>query len=356
MNESAIMEQIASAETDFNAIVSAEKLPLHFARESEFARNIIMASEQLMKCDPTSIKNALVSVASLGLTLNPIKQHAALIHRWNKKKQITECSPMVMYRGLMYLAGQAGVQQIEADVVYDKDYFHFERSEAGVKYRHVISVKAPRGTDDNKFVGSYVAALMPGQTSPKVEWVPAEDIYEMREQSDSYRDDNNNVRPGSPWVRWFDEQAKKSAIKRVQKRWEDGTDYSAQWERLAKAVDLDNKLERRDDFIEGTATEGTDKKPAEPIKAPANLTPDLISVIEQMAGSASLPIATLLSAYKVETLAEVPASKFEEIKTRIEAYLRIKMDKLAKQTEKENKQKAAEQEKRDKDNKKARAR
>jgi hypothetical protein len=155
-------------------------------------------------------------------------------------------------------------------------------------------------------------------------------------------------------VRWFDEQAKKSAIKRAQKRWEDGTDYSAQWERLAKAVDLDNQLERRDDFIEGTATEVTDKKSAEPTKA--NLSADLISLIEQMAESASLPIATLLSAYKVESLSEVPATKFEEIKTRIEAYLRIKLDKLAKQNEKERKQKAAEQEKRDKDNKKARSR
>lgn len=315
LNLEAVMHHLVAAHTTFETVVAREQLPLIWDSELAFARDRIMndTQDKLRMCVPHTLTHALQSLAHVGLTLNPLKQHSTLIARWNDKAKVLECQSLVMYRGLVYLATQAGVHDVEADVVYKADQFRIGRDRNGSYAEHEINVMVPH-SDDNFFVGAYVLAIMPASTQRKVEWVPAEDIYKMRDQSDSYLDQEGKPRPRSPWVRWFDEQAKKSALKRASKRWEEAIDHGSKWQRFQQAVQMDHDQERGGRTFEGEIAEQP------------KLSLEQMTQIEAAAATLfSKPEAQqqylrkVCNAYGVEALADVPANKNKEILERIAA-------------------------------------
>lgn len=296
----------------FERVVEQDALPIMWDSELDFAKRLFGADAtgRLAKCTPDSVRSAMQNLAHVGLTLNPLKQHATLIARWNDGAGIMECTLLPMYRGLVYLATQAGVHDIVADVVYQSDEFNVIRTSEGDRFEHKIDVRTTRLPE--AFQGCYVAARMPASNMPKVEWVPKEDIYRMREQSDSYKDSQGNIRPGSPWVRWFDEQAKKSSLKRASKRWEEAIDHGSRWQRFQTAVDLDHKAEGGGRTIEGEATRVDEPK----------LSVEQIAAIEAAASELHVRdvptwLGKVCQAYGVQVLADVPAGKHQEILDRI---------------------------------------
>jgi recombinational DNA repair protein RecT len=314
LNLEEVMHHLVAAHTTFETVVAREQLPLVWDSELAFARDRIMKDTQdkLRFCEPRTLTESLQNLAHVGLTLNPLKNHATLIARWNDQLKILECQPLIMYRGLVYLATQAGVHSIEADVVYKADPFRVGRDRNGGYVEHEINVSVPRGDGENFFRGAYVIAIMPGSASRKVEWVPAEDIYDMRDQSDSYLDKESKPRASSPWTRWFDEMAKKSALKRASKRWEEAIDHGSKWQRFQAAVQMDHDQERSGRTFEGETT---------PVQT---LSIEQIAQIEQAAtGIFQKPadqqkyLRKVCNAYGVEVLADVPANKHKEILERI---------------------------------------
>lgn len=303
---------LVKAQTAFKTVVAAEAAPLIWDTELKFARDIVMndPTDNLRMCAPETLSAAMEQIAHVGLTLNPIKHHCTIIARWNKALSVFEASFLPMYRGLVYLGTQAGVHDVDADVVYKADTFAVGRNENGGYVRHEINVSVPRGGNENFFVGAYVLARMPKSGERKVEWVPAEDIYAMRDQSDGYKDGQNNIRPSSPWVRWFDEQAKKGALKRASKRWEEAIDDGAKWQRFQRAIDLDHRAEGV--TIEGTATVVDEPK----------LSMEQIAEIEARAkelghGDVSKYLRKICGAYGAEVLGDLPAKRNVEILERI---------------------------------------
>lgn len=297
------------------------KLRNDYMREAGFAKEILLrgpSSEYLRKCSPQSIMAAFVNSASLGLTLNPIKKHCTIISRWNNKIKENEAHNLIMFQGLTFLATQAGVRDIVVDVVYSADKFSMKRTHEGDHYEHEINFTTPRGTSGNEFLGVYVAAKMPNSPFPKVEWIPKEDIFKMRDQSESYLGDDGNPRPNSPWVKWFDEMAKKGGIKRAQKRWEELVETNEHWSVFKSAVEQDNTQDRKPD-IEGEAYEMVSVDQATVIK-------DAIKEADMSKPS------MILDAYKVDSIEKLPANKFEEILKRIKEFGERK---------RENKRKAA---------------
>lgn len=302
-----------------------EALKPAWARESSFATQIILKSEALRKAEHTSLVNAVINLASVGLTFNPIKQHATIVPRWNKDINGYEGHLMVMYRGLIYLGTQAGVTDIVAEVVYELDDFAFKRTDQGDIYTHVINVKNERGTETNPFVGVYVAARMPSGRI-KVEWVPADDIYQMRDQSDAYwlwdwkndrRYKTDKPDPESGWVRWFDEYAKKSGIKRAQKRWEEAMQEDSKWTRFRRAVELDNKAEQ----MRFTRKERDGADEAEVVVPP--LKDEQVQEIMKQVGAMKLRdpdrfIHNVCDVYGVKSLSEIPNTKYNEVLERLE--------------------------------------
>lgn len=285
------------------------KLRNDYMREANFAKEIFLrgpGSEYLRKCNPKSLMATFVNSASLGLTLNPIKKHCTIIARYNRDVREFEASNLIMYQGLMFLATQAGVRDIVVDVVYSADDFSMKRTHEGDHYEHVINVTTPRGTSGNEFLGVYVAAKMPGSEYPKVEWIPRDDIYKMRDQSDSYLDDNGNPREKSPWVRWFDEQAKKGGLKRASKRWEEMVEANESWSIFKSAVEQDNRQDHKEP-IEGSSYEmvSTDQATA---------------INDAIAEARMTKPSIVLDAYNVDSVSKLPAAKFEEIMKRIKDF------------------------------------
>jgi recombination protein RecT len=304
----------------FVSLAKQAPVPLDWKREVGFAVQIIMRDDRLLQCDLSSIVNAVVNLAAVGLTLNPIKQQATIVARWNRDKRCYEAGLTIMYRGLAYLAGQAGVTNIVTDVVYSADEFSVSRTDQGDQYVHKINVTTPRDGVSNKFVGVYVAARMPGNKAlPKVEWIPAEDIYAMRDQSDGYRDDKGEVRKNSPWVKWFDEMAKKSGLKRAQKRWEESAIDSPHWERLQQAVSIDNVTEgvikpRDSDIV---VEQDKQKLSMEQIAEIERLASEVWPSTELKPKLTETAITRICRAYKANALSEIDEDRYNEIISRI---------------------------------------
>ncbi len=289
-------------------------LRLDFNREVGFAKDLVLrgnSSEKLRKANPATLVATIRNIASVGLTLNPIKQHCTIVPRWNFDSGEFEAHYMPMYRGLVHLGTQAGVQDIVVEVVYSADEFTVERTDKGDEYRHKIAFAVERETDGNKFQGVYVAARMPGSGKMKVEWIPSKDIYKMRANSDSYKDKEGKIRENSPWVVWFDEQAKKSALKRASKRWEEAIQPNEYWNAFQQAVSDDNTLERGRTF-DGEATDVTDRGG----KKVELLSPAQVGQVEAAFSKAKVRVARILTAYNVRALGEIPAEKFEELMER----------------------------------------
>lgn len=324
-----VLSHFVRAHTMFETVVKQDQLPLVWEAELGFARKIVAnePAQKLRLCVPETLQNALENIAAVGLTLNPIKQHITLIPRYNEKLSVWECHPMPMYRGLAYLGTQAGVTDMTTEVVYKADTFKVGRRSDGDYFDHEIAFATPRG-GENQFQGAYNAAKMPGGTTTrKVEWVPAEDIYKMRESSDAYRDKDGNLSPWAPWVRWFDEQAKKSTMKRASKRWEESLFEETKWQRLQRAVTLDHYAE--------TGGRTFDSQ-AEPIEVP-KLSMEQVTEIEAKATELYPEVAgqkhfltKICNAYGREALSELSAQHFQEVIERIEAAKQAILNKRAK--------------------------
>lgn len=326
---------------------------INFQKESALATQMIAKDYRLQQSTETSIANAFMNIAFVGLSLNPIKQHCALLPRWNDKIRQYEASLSIMYRGLMWLAGQAGVKDISVDVVYSADRFKLIKSDEGDKFEHEFAHSVPR--DDphdqnsgllvsNKYQGTYVAARMPGSPTRKVEWVPAEYIYVVRGKSESYIDrETGKPHPKSPWTWSFDEMTKKVGIKIAQKRWEESVIENEEWRRFQTAVALDNVNEgvipARADDIPGTAehvASGKDKAADPPKLLDMKQLAEIEKLVEQVApnrddapNNVSAYMSKIARTFRQNTLAAVEASKFNEITNRIEDAIQKAKDKKA---------------------------
>lgn len=180
-------------------------------RELSFANQTVMRSEQLKKCDKHSLGAAVVNIANVGLTLNPVSQEAALIARYKKGKY--EAVLMPMYQGLVkLLMSQGSVISIITQLVYENDTIEFDLSSSiePVKKHSPELIKSKRG----KILGAYSVATLKSGVK-QMEWMDIEEIYGIRNQSDSWK--NENGRKYSPWFNFEGEMIRKTVLKRITK-------------------------------------------------------------------------------------------------------------------------------------------
>jgi recombinational DNA repair protein RecT len=346
LTDTGVGQLLESTRDQFQQVVEQSRIAnvIAWQKEASIARQILLKDTRLLQSTPESIKYAITNVAVVGLTLNPIKKHATILPRWNEKMGAYEAQLFVQFQGLMWLAGQAGVTDIVSEVVYTADKFSISRTSEGDKYEHIIAFGVPRDGISSNFMGGYIAARMPGSKMMKAEWVPAEDVYKAREKSDSYIN-RKTGKPSeySPWVWMPDEMYKKFFIKRGSKRWEEAVLKTDDWNRFQTAVALDNanegiiKQSARD--IPGTAehisTGGQDDKPPE--KLSMQQITELEKLAEQVApnndeypNNTGHYLTKIARTYRASKLADVDATKFDEIKGRInEAIEKIKNKKAA---------------------------
>lgn len=215
---------LMAQEEQFNSVLSDEKIS--FARETQFALQCLQANkftlETAMK-NKESFRNAIINVASMGVSLNPAAKEAYLVPRGG-----AICLD-ISYMGLQTIAQQSGaVLWSKAKLVYSND--NYVNTGIDTAPEHTYSAFGKRGD----MVGAYcVAKLADG--SFMTEEMTADDINRIKGRSQSAKGNS------SPWSTDFGEMAKKTVIKRAAKSWPRTT-------RLDAAIEMLNRQGEGIDF------------------------------------------------------------------------------------------------------------
>jgi recombination protein RecT len=209
----------------------AVSLPSHISIE-KFQRTImaaVKADPELLKADRASLINACEKAALDGLL--PDKREAALvIFKRNFKdaqgawQQALEVTYMPMVFGLRKKILNSGeITDITAKVVYRREvqegaFIYEEGTEAVLRHRPLLEM-SPEDAHDECIVAVYSMATYKDGTK-SYEVMRRFEVDKVREcsQTGATRDRKGQLRKASgPWVDWYPEQAKKTAMRRHSK-------------------------------------------------------------------------------------------------------------------------------------------
>lgn len=165
----------------------------------------VSTTPALLDCTPNSIVIAALEAAQLGLEPTGILGGAYMLPYRNRDAGTVEAKLIVGYRGYIDLIHRAGaVKSIEARVVYTGDLFEVEYG-TSKRIRHVPAFLVGQEPGDRRCV--YWIAEMPGETQF--------DVLSMAEIEKARKSSKSADR--GPWISWYDEMAKKTAIRRAVK-------------------------------------------------------------------------------------------------------------------------------------------
>lgn len=178
----------------------AQVLPQHVTAD-KLAKTLFLAvnrTPKLLQCTQSSVLESVMCCAELGLDVSGSLGLGYLVPYGNKAQFIPG------YRGLIKLARNSGeLLSIEADVVCEADHFVYEKGSAPrIEFRPKLD------GDRGKPRGVYALAVLKSGESQAV-YLSISEIEKVRRVS----------RAGSsgPWVDWWEEMAKKTAIRRLAK-------------------------------------------------------------------------------------------------------------------------------------------
>lgn len=220
-------KRIVELKPKFESMVSNVNKEIKFSQESEFAIQALQKNDYLMNCatnNPQSLYNAIMNIASVGISLNPILSQAYLVPR--KGNVCLDIS----YRGLMNLALQSSdIVGIEVNLVYEKD--RYKRSNGFSKIDHSFN-----DFDQNrgKLVGVYCSVKIPSGEY-------FNEAMTMKEIDDVKSTIENINSKFSPWNNFEHQMIKKTVIRRAYKYWPIKNGGFA--ERIANAVEISSQLE-----------------------------------------------------------------------------------------------------------------
>lgn len=122
------------------------------------AISIIQQTPELLECEPATVFNGLMMMASLGFQPSTVSGEAYLIPRKNGKTGTKQAQFQLGYQGIVTLLYSADIQAVDGAIVYEKDGFELINKEI----KHTINPllkKADRG----KKVGAYTKVKYRGE-------------------------------------------------------------------------------------------------------------------------------------------------------------------------------------------------
>ena len=175
-----------------------------WAKEKQFAIQYLQSNEFLattaMK-NQASLQNAIINVASIGISLNPADKHAYLVPRDGKV-----CLD-ISYMGLAHLATSDGsISWCQSKIVREADTY----TNKGIDKEPLHEYKA--FGDRGPMVGVYCTVKLPNGDYLTDE-MSLDDIKKIMETSKSASSKY------SPWKTFFNEMARKTVVKRAAKYW-----------------------------------------------------------------------------------------------------------------------------------------
>ena len=198
-----IRTTIGQAATDADEVL--KHIGLSKEVYSRVAMNAVLASPQILNCEPRTLRKALLQCAQLGLL--PDGDAAALVPY--KLKGVLTATLVIGYKGMIDLARRAipGIV-IESHVVTDEDEFEYE---LGLKpvLKHTRLPEGKMPTEKN-IVAAYAMAWMPKNDHPEVEVLFRAELNHIR---NTYTQAKSKL-----WIEEYHEACKKTALRRLGKR------------------------------------------------------------------------------------------------------------------------------------------
>jgi recombination protein RecT len=263
---------------------------------------------------PDTVKQAVLQVASMGLSLNPALQQCYLIPRGIKKgdNEFFICYPAPSYRGLTKIVMDTGqFVQVRAEVVFQADKFKYLGPVTKPLHEPVTTSTHRKETHA---VGVYaIAEHVNGSWS--VEYVDRDTVQAIRRMSE--------VPNSAMYTTLWTEGWKKIAIRRICKT------LNVSSMALAAAIDVLNHNEgidfeeRRKDAeaIEGEATVVDDVQQDDPPEQdPEKISFDCVTELRDLCQENGLEVERVCVAYGVDSLEDLPTHLYEPAKQRIISY------------------------------------
>lgn len=206
---------ILDQEQQFIAVSTDEKIT--WQKECGFAMQLFEGNAKLKESalsNPESLRNAIINVSAIGVSLNPMLKHAYLVPR--RTNGVMKICLDISYQGLLDLAVAAGaILWGQAKMVYADD--EFTNNGVGKRPTHIYKSFGDRGQK----AGVYCV----------VKTMDGDYLTEEMDIADCYK-----IQALSPtslaWKNWFDEMCRKAVIKRAAKFWPGVTD------RISHAVQM----------------------------------------------------------------------------------------------------------------------
>jgi len=230
-----LIEYIGEQEGLFIPVISDESIT--WEKEKQFAILAIANNPYLEKVanqNRTALQGAMISIASIGISLNPASKHAALIPRKGKI-----CLD-IMYQGLQHLALSTGsIEFCQTKVVYSNDIYQNN----GVDSEPTHNYNAFANSEERgEAVGVY-CTVRTSTGAYLTEELNKEEVYKARACSEAYKAYLKDSNKSCPWVSNEFQMWRKTAIKRASSYW-------PKVDRLNSAIQLLNT-----DNGEGISTE-----------------------------------------------------------------------------------------------------
>jgi len=232
---------IEKSRTTFEEMARVHNV-VNFKSEASFAMQLLKANSFLQKIamsNPQTLQYAVLNVASVGLSLNPVEKHAYLVPRNG-----SVCLD-ISYMGLIHLLVESGsIKWMQSELVKENDTFIFEG--VGREPTHEFNAFGDRGevlgvycvakTED----GEYLTSLM-----------SKGECYQIRNRSEAWK-----RKQSGPWKTDEGEMMKKTVIKRAFKL----LPKNDKAKRIYAAIEHDNNQNKIDFAAEITPIEPSQKE------------------------------------------------------------------------------------------------
>lgn len=196
-------------------------------KECNFAMQAFNKNSYLNGSTQASKQQAILNVAQIGLTLNPVLKYAYLVPRYSNGQ--VECFLEPSYQGIVKLITDTGsAKSVYAYPVYKGDVFDVV---LGTK---TDIVHKPKYASQEMTHVYAVANLADG--SQMMEVMSVEEVNAIRDKSESYKSFIAKKTTSCVWNDHHSEMSRKTVIKRLCKY----LPKTERWDRLAQAIDLDN--------------------------------------------------------------------------------------------------------------------
>lgn len=183
----------------FMPVISDEKIV--WEREKQFAIQAFQGNKFLFDTaskNQASLQNAIINVASIGISLNPANKHAYLVPRDGKV-----CLD-ISYMGLMHLAMSSGsILWGQCKIVFENDTY--TNNGLDKSPTHSYSAFGDRG----QVVGAYCT----------VKTCHGDYLTDEMSVADIINIQNSSKAKNGPWKTHWNEMARKTVVKRASKYW-----------------------------------------------------------------------------------------------------------------------------------------